>query len=91
MLSKQQSGGITKRFARDKKCDESFAEIGYEQAEANGLGCYTTAELSASLVRDDYEFYIGDGKKYGKYLNKELEYESKYDVYVGAKVYVKVS
>ena len=86
LLSKQSKSTRRKRSLVDSGCSKESIEHDYAKSQELGTNCYTTADISADLVREDYTFNIGDGEIYEGFHNVPLQPGASYHVYPAVKV-----
>ena len=85
LLSKQSESTRRKRSLVDSGCSEESTEHDYTKSQELGTNCYTTAEIPADLVKEDYTFNIGDGEIHGEFHNVPLQPGASYHVYLAVK------
>ena len=56
----------------------------FDEAAAENINFYIAFEIPAENVTVDSRFTVGDGKKYGSYLNAKLQEGKRYIVFVRA-------
>ena len=76
---------IEKRSLENSGCTKNSVDYNYVKSQELGTNCYTTAELSADLVKEDYTFNIGDGEIYGRFHNVPLQPGVVYNVHPAVK------
>ena len=86
LVYKESTDKNRKRSSTDPGCSKDYVQHDYSQSQKMGTSCYTTAELPASLVGDEYILNIGDDKMYGRYHNVPLQQGTTYQIYVAVKV-----
>ena len=84
LISQQSTENRIKRSS--SSCSEGSIDHDYTKSKELGTGCYTTAEIPADLVREEYTFNVGDGEIYGGYLNVPLQQGVSYDLHIAVKV-----
>ena len=71
----------------ESPCDLPRNElVDYDKAQSSGSNCYIAADISNE---DDLEsFTVGDGKTYGDYINKPLQPDNQYYIWLGVDITV---
>ena len=80
-----------RRSLADFGCSKDSIHHDYSKSQKIGTGCYTSAEIPADLVGEEYIFNVGDTKMYGGYHNVPLQQGTTYQIYVAVKVALPVS
>ena len=91
LVHKASSENLRKRSLTDSGCSKKSLQHDYSKAQEIGTECYTTAEIPANVVGEEYILNIGDDKIYGEYQNVPLQQGTTYKIYVAVKVTLPVS
>ena len=86
LISQQSTENRIKRSQASSSCSKDSINHDYTKSKELGTRCYTTAEIPADLVREEYTFNVGDGEIYSGYLNVPLQQGVNYDLHIVVKV-----
>ena len=86
LLSQQSTENRIKRSLASFNCSKDSINHDYTKSKELGTGCYTTAEIPADLVREEYTFNVGDGEIYGGFPNVPLQQGVNYGLHLVVKV-----
>ena len=90
LLSQQSELARRKQSLTESSCSEKSTQHNYTLSQKLGTDCYTAAEISADLVKQEYTIPLGDDKIYGGFRNVPLKPGDSYGFYLAVKVQLPV-